>query len=101
MNDSLLELSNSENFSRNSLLADSEYNNDFQILEEMGYDSNMIKKVYAFLKPINLEEAINYMTEDNGIYFHNFFKDYKHKKKHVIYEENYLKIILIISQKNL
>ena len=81
MNDSLLELSNSENFSRNSLLADSEYNNDFQILEEMGYDSNMIKKVYAFLKPINLEQAINYMTEDNGIYFHNFFKDYKHKKK--------------------
>jgi hypothetical protein len=47
----------------------------------MGYDSNMIKKVYAFLKPINLEQAINYMTEDNGIYFHNFFKDYKHKKK--------------------
>ena len=47
----------------------------------MGYNSTMIKKVYAFLKPNSIEQAINYMTEENGIYHHNFFKDYKHKKK--------------------
>ena len=68
-------------FSRESLLIDTNYNQDFYILEEMGYNKIMIKKVYAFLKPNSLEQAINYMTEENGIYFHNFYKDYKHKKK--------------------
>ena len=80
MNDSLLN-QNSVEFSRDSLLIDSSYNNDFQILEEIGYEKNMIKKVYAFLKPQTIEQAINYMTEENGIYFHNFFKNYKHNKK--------------------
>ncbi len=80
MNDSLLNVT-SEEFSRDSLLIDSSYNNDFQILEEMGYEKNMIKKVYAFLKPQNIEQALNYMTEVNGIYYHNFFKNYKHNKK--------------------
>ena len=80
MNDSLLNIS-SQDFSRDSLLIDSSYNNDFQILEEIGYEKNMIKKVYAFLKPQSIEQAINYMTEEDGIYFHNFFKDYKHNKK--------------------
>ena len=81
MNDSLLEINASKDFSRESLLTDSSYNADFQILEEMGYDSIMIKKVYAFLKPQSIEQAINLMTEQEGIYYHNFFKDYKHKKK--------------------
>ncbi len=81
MNDSLLEINASKEFSRESLLTDSSYNEDFQILEEMGYDSIMIKKVYAFLKPQSIEQAVNLMTEQEGIYYHNFFKDYKHKKK--------------------
>ena len=68
-------------FSRESLLTDTSYNQDFYILEDMGFNKIMIKKVYAFLKPNSLEQAINYMTEENGIYFHNFFKDYKHKRK--------------------
>ena len=68
------------NFSGDYLLNDTSYNDDFQILEDMGYKPNMIKKVYAFLRPASLEEAINFMTEENGIYSHNFFKDYKHKK---------------------
>ena len=63
MNDSLLELSDSGDFSRDSLLMESSYNSNFQILEDMGYNSNMIKKIYAFLKPVTLEQAINYMTE--------------------------------------
>ena len=81
MNDSLLELSDSGEFSRDSLLLESSYNSNFQILEDMGYNSNMIKKIYAFLKPVTLEQAINYMTEQDGIYYHNFFKDFKHNKK--------------------
>ena len=67
-------------FSRDSLLTETTYDQDFQILEDMGYSKIMIKKVYSFLKPNSLEQAINYMTEENGKYFHTFFKDYKHNK---------------------
>ena len=85
MNSLLLESTdtnlNESQFSRLSLLTGTNYSQDFEILEEMGYNSTMIKKVYAFLKPNSIEQAINYMTEENGIYHHNFFKDYKHKKK--------------------
>ena len=82
LHDSLL---NESVFSRNSLLKDTTFENDFPILEEMGYNSNMIKKVYAFLKPQDISQAINYMTKENGIYFHNFFKDYKHKNRKTCY----------------
>ena len=82
LHDSLL---NESVFSRNSLLKDTTYENDFPILEEMGYKSNMIKKIYAFLKPQDISQAISYMTEENGIYFHNFFKDYKHKNRKTCY----------------
>ena len=43
------------NFSGDYLLNDTSYNDDFQILEDMGYKPNMIKKVYAFLRPASLE----------------------------------------------
>ena len=84
MNASLLDGNDAINesiFSRESLLVDTSYNNDFQVLEDMGYKSIMIKKVYAFLKPRSLEQAIEFMTQENDIYLHNYFKDYKHKKK--------------------
>ena len=79
MNSLLLESTdtnlNESQFSRLSLLTGTNYSQDFEILEEMGYNSTMIKKVYAFLKPNSIEQAINYMTEENGIYHHNFFKE--------------------------
>ena len=80
LNESEIEINNSI-FSRDSLLKETNYNNDFEILEDMGYDSIMIKKVYAFLKPNSLEQAIDFMTQENEIYHHNFFKNYKHKRK--------------------
>ena len=84
MNEQFLSNSEPNNesiFSRESLLTDTSYNEDFQILQDMGYKPIIIKKVYAFLRPNSLEEAITFMTEENGIYYHNFFKDYKHNKK--------------------
>ena len=84
MIDSLLEGNeriNESVFSRDSLLTDTSYNNDFQVLEDMGYKPIMIKKVYAFLKPNSLEQAIEFMTQENGIYLHKYFKDYKHKRQ--------------------
>ena len=69
------------NFSHESLLVGTYYNLDFKTLESMGYKRNMIKKVYAFLRPATLERAINLMTKENGKYPHKFMKDIKHNKK--------------------
>ena len=49
---------------------------DIMLLRDMGYDSKMINKIYALLRPENIERAIDYMTEINGIYQHNFFENH-------------------------
>ena len=38
----------------------------------MGFDKKMINKVYILLRPENIGRAIDYMTEIDGIYQHNF-----------------------------
>ena len=38
----------------------------------MGFDKKMINKVYILLRPENIERAIDYMTEIDGIYQHDF-----------------------------
>ncbi len=48
----------------NSKLNDSNYYNDYELLEEMGYDKLMIKKVYAILKPESIEDSIEYMSKN-------------------------------------
>ena len=48
---------------------------DIQILQDMGYDKKMINKVYLFLHPPNIETAIDYMTEIDGIYQHDFIEN--------------------------
>ena len=63
-----------ENFI-NSQLNDTKYYNDYKILEEIGYDKLMIKKVYAYLKPKTIEDSIKYMSTINDIYQHEFFPD--------------------------
>ena len=40
----------------------------------MGFDEGMIKKVYLFLKPNNIEEAIEIMMEVNEIYQHDYYE---------------------------
>ena len=47
-------------------------NNDIKLLNNMGFDNAMINKVYILLKPVNFEKAVDYMTEINGIYQHEF-----------------------------
>ena len=54
---------------------------DIQLLKDMGYDNKMINKVYILLQPKTLERAIDYMTEINGIYQHNFFENHSNKDK--------------------
>ena len=47
-------------------------NTDIQLLNNMGFDRTMINKIYLLFNPQNIENAINYMIEINGIYQHNF-----------------------------
>ena len=47
---------------------------DENSLTAMGFDGGMVKKVYLFLKPHNINEAIEMMSEVDGIYQHNFYE---------------------------
>ena len=69
---------------RNSNVIESEINNlieteegkhiqaDIELLTSMGFDKKMINKVYILLTPANIERAIDYMTEIDGVFQHNF-----------------------------
>ena len=50
---------------------------DIDLLNEIGFEKKMINKVYILLRPPNIERAIDYMTEIDGIYQHNFFMNSK------------------------
>ena len=58
---------------------------DIELLIEMGYDRTFINKVYILLQPENIERAIEYMTENNGVYQHNFFENYSNKDKDICF----------------
>ena len=69
---------------RNSIAIDKEINDfigndegqnikaDIELLISMGFDKKMVKKVYILFSPDNIERAIDYMTEIDGIYQHDF-----------------------------
>ena len=70
---------NNNDLSNISQYINTQYSNDIQLLIEMGYSSKLIKKTYAFLKPHSIEEAVTFISLENGKYQHNFYIDYKHK----------------------
>ena len=88
MNDNLIEA----NDNRDSLLIDQNIKNyltteegekikaDIELLIDMGYNKKMINKVYILLQPENIERAIDYMTEIDGIFQHDFFENHNPKK---------------------
>ena len=53
---------------------ENDYSLDEQALIDMGFDSGMVRKVYLFLKPNNINEAIELMTEVNGVYQHDYYE---------------------------
>ena len=53
---------------------------DIELLKEMGFDKKMINKVYILLQPESIDRAIEYMSENNGLYQHNFFENYNSNK---------------------
>ena len=52
---------------------------DIIFLIKSGYDKKMIIKLYIFLKPSNVNEAIHYLTKENGLYQHIFYSSTKNK----------------------
>ena len=50
-------------------------NEEMEALNNMGYDRLMINKIYLLLRPKSIEQAINYMTEINGLYQHEFIQN--------------------------
>ena len=79
-------------------VVDEKYKSDVNSLISMGFDSKLIKKVYYFLKPANINVAIDYCTENFGIWNHDFYitPDYKDicficgdpPSKHINFDKN-------------
>ena len=88
-NESLLDsvdgLNSSLDESRYSNLIPIDYKDDIANLIIMGFDKKFIQKVYAFLHPESIEQAIIYMTEENGFYLHNYYENTKHKHLNTCY----------------
>ena len=59
-------------------------------LKEFGYDNIYSRRVFYYLHPENIEEALNYMSIENGIIQHQFVKDKRNisNKKCYICNEN-------------
>ena len=56
---------------------------DLNSLVEMGYDAKMAKKIFILLKPKDINEAIDFLTQENGIFQHDFME--RHGKKDVCF----------------
>lgn len=58
---------------------------DIATLYDMGFNLSMINKVYLFLKPRNVEEAIQLLSEENGIYQHHFYQRTSSQDSHLCF----------------
>ena len=76
---------------------DPKFKKDMETILSMGYDEKIIRKVYIFLKPNELNEALDYLSQQDGIYHHDFMERYGQKnncficgqppQNHINYEE--------------
>ena len=71
---------------------------EINMLISMGYQDELVRKIYLFLKPQTINQAIDFMTMSNDKYQHNFYKSTsynrtlcflcgKPKKNHMDYNE--------------
>ena len=58
-----------------------QFNEDRKLLLDMGFDIKMIKKIYYRLRPRSIEEAIEFLSEIDGIYQHQFDEDKNERGK--------------------
>ena len=75
---------------------------EIESLEKLGFEKTLIKKVYAFLRPNSIEEAIQFMTMDDGKYHHNYYENEKLKDNncYICGEPFFCHINYISSDKN-
>ena len=77
---------------------DPKFKADMDTILSMGYDGKMIRKVYIFLKPNDINEALDFLSQQDGIYHHDFMERHSKKNKcficgaapsnHINYERN-------------
>ena len=60
---------------------DQKFKKDMDTLLVMGYEAKMVRKVYIFLKPNDINEAIEYLSQEKGIYHHDFMERYGQNNK--------------------
>ena len=58
---------------------------DIRLLLDMGFDKKTINKTYILLRPPNIQRAIDYLTDVNGIMQHNFFENKTGTNKKLCY----------------
>ena len=58
---------------------------DIDLLKSMGFNKKMINKVYILLRPENIERAIDYMTEIDGVYQHDFIAGSNPKEQNLCF----------------
>ena len=61
--------------SLNELSEKKETNPIIAQLEELGYDSTYSRRLFYYLHPMDLDEALNYISIENGIIQHQFIPD--------------------------
>ena len=59
---------------------DDDKKRDIIFLIRSGYDKRTIIKLYIFLQPKDINEAIHFLSKENGIYQHLFYASEKHPK---------------------
>ena len=74
-------------------------------LKEMGFNNIYARRVFHYLHPEDLEEALNYMSTENGIIQHRFIKDRRNASNIMCYicgesEENHLRELNINNSTN-
>ncbi len=70
------ETSNNISFSSNNSFyekLDIETKKDIISLIKLGYNKKVIIKLYILIKPSNIDEAVNLLTKENGVYQHIFY----------------------------
>ena len=48
--------------------------NDLNQIIEMGFNQKMAKKVFILLNPVDINQAIDFLTQEEGIYHHDFLE---------------------------
>ena len=60
---------------------DPKFKADMDTILSMGYNGKMVRKVYIFLKPNDINEALDFLSQQDGVYHHDFMERHGHKNK--------------------